>query len=76
MRCCWYRSVFLPSHSPELQPAEPLWLLINEAIANHTLLNLDELENMLIYRCHKIRQQHRLVQELTCFHWWAKTTGT
>jgi hypothetical protein len=66
---------FLSSHSPELQPAERLWFLTNEAIANPSLLNLDELENMLI-RCHKIRQQHRLVQELTCFHWWDKSTGT
>ena len=47
---------FLRSHSPELQPAEPLWSLTNEAFANPSLLNLDELENMLIYRCHKIRQ--------------------
>jgi len=67
---------FLPSHSPELQPAERLWPLTNEAIANHSLLNLDELENLLIYPCHKIREQHRLVQGLTCFHWWPKTRGT
>ncbi len=52
---------FLPSHSPELQPAERLWPLTNEAIANHSLLNLDELENRLIYPCPKIREQHRLV---------------
>ena len=67
---------FLPTHSRELQPAERLWPLTNEAIANHSLLILDELENLLLYRCHKIMQQYRLVQELTCFHWWAKTTGT
>ena len=66
---------FLPSRSPELQPAERLWLLTNEAIANHSLLILDELENLLIYRCHKIMEQHRLVQGLTCFHWWSKTRG-
>ena len=66
----------LSSHSPELQPAERLWSLTNEAWATHSLLNLEELENLLIYRCHKIMQQYRLVQELTCFHLWAKTTGT
>ncbi len=27
---------FLPSHSPELQPAERLWTLTNEPIANRT----------------------------------------
>jgi transposase len=67
---------FLPIHSPELQPAERLWPLTNEARATHSLLNLEELENLLIYRCHKIMEQHRLVQGLTCFHWWHKTTGT
>jgi hypothetical protein len=35
--CC------LPSHSPELQPAERLWPLTNEPIANRYFSSLDEL---------------------------------
>jgi transposase len=35
---------FLPSHSPELQPAERLWPLTNEALAKRLFENLDELE--------------------------------
>lgn len=64
---------FLPSHSPELQPAERLWPLTNEAIANHSPENLDELEHLLVYRCQKIMEQQEFVQGLTCFHWWPQT---
>jgi transposase len=32
---------FLPARSPELQPAERLWPLINEAVANRLLKDLD-----------------------------------
>ena len=67
---------FLPSHSPELQPAERLWPLTNEAIANHSPENLDELENLLIYRCQKIMEQQEFVRGLTYFHWWPQTRNT
>ena len=30
---------FLPSHSPELQPVERLWPLVNEPIANRSFKN-------------------------------------
>ena len=45
---------FLPSHSPELQPAERLWPLTNEVIANNSPHNLKELEALLIVRCRKL----------------------
>jgi hypothetical protein len=41
----------MPSHSPELQPAERLWSLVNEPIANRSFQNLDELEEVLFQRC-------------------------
>ena len=40
--------VFLPSYSPELQPAEHLWPLVREAIANRRIETLDELEELLV----------------------------
>jgi len=64
---------FLPSYSPELQPAERLWPLTNEAIANYSPTNLDELETILVYRCQQIMKQQEHVRGLTCFHWWPKT---
>ena len=33
---------FLPSYSPELQPAERLWTLVDEPIANRSFETLDE----------------------------------
>lgn len=48
---------FLPSHSPELQPAERLWTLTNEPIANRNFESLDEIEQVLIKRCCQIIDQ-------------------
>jgi transposase len=60
----------LPSYSPELQPAERLWPIIDEPIANRSFESLDELEDVLIHRCQQILRQQTLVHGLTQFHWW------
>ena len=36
----------LPSHSPELQPAERLWPLVDEPITNQSFETLDDLEEV------------------------------
>jgi transposase len=59
----------MPSHSPELQPAERLWSLTNESLANRTFENLDELEEVLFHRCKQLLQQQDLIRGLTNFHW-------
>lgn len=61
---------FLPSHCPELQPAERLWPLVDEPIANRSFENLDELEEVLYQRCRKLLTQRALIRDLTRFHWW------
>jgi transposase len=60
----------LPSHSPELQPAERLWPLTNEPIANRCFKNLDELEAVLFERCRKLLNLKQLISGLTHFYWW------
>lgn len=50
--------LFLPSHSPELQPAERLWPLSNEPLANRVFNSLDELQEVQIARCRWL-QAHR-----------------
>ncbi len=62
----------LPSHSPELQPAERLWTLVDEPIANQSFKTLDDLEEALFHRCQSLLQQQDLIQGLTSFHWWNK----
>jgi transposase len=62
--------LFLPAYSPELQPAERLWPLTNEPIANRSFESLDELEVVPFERCQRLLQQLDLIRGLTFFHWW------
>ena len=39
------RPVYLPPYSPELQPAEHLWPLLDEPLANHYFATLADLEH-------------------------------
>jgi transposase len=68
--------LFLPPYSPELQPAERLWPLINEPIANRSFQSLDELEEVLFYRCQRLLQLQQLIRGLTFFHWWPGSITT
>lgn len=61
---------FLPARSPELQPAERLWPLVNERVANRLFEELDELEEALVERCRALSEQPELLRGSTCYHWW------
>jgi transposase len=61
---------FLPARSPELQPAERLWPLANEALANRLFEELDQLEEALVERCGALLEQTELIRSLTLYHWW------
>jgi transposase len=60
----------LPSHSPELQPAERLWPLTNEPLANRSFTSLDELDMVLGTRCVTLSQMPELIRSYTRYHWW------
>lgn len=62
--------VFLPAASPELQPVEPTWLLLDEPVANRTFAGLDALEATLVDRCQTLRADRATLRSQTCFHWW------
>jgi transposase len=66
---------FMPSHSPELQPAERLWPLTNEPIANRSFETLDELEEVLYERCRDLLKQPELIRRITYYHWWPTTAA-
>jgi len=68
--------LFLPPYSPQLQPAERLWPLINEPIANRSFQSWDELEDVLFYRCQRLLQLQQLIRGLTFFHWWPGSITT
>lgn len=63
---------FLPSYSPELQPAERLWPLTNEPIVNRSFDTIEELEEVLLARLKVLMEQPEFIHGLTCFHWWPK----
>jgi len=62
--------LFLPPYSPELQPAEHLWELTDEAIANRHFEDLAELMDVQAERCRKLRELPELIRNRTHFHWW------
>jgi transposase len=62
--------VLLPSYSPELQPAEHLWPLINEPLANRRFESVAALEAVQADRCLALQQQPDRIRQHTLFHWW------
>ena len=64
------RLEFLPPYSPELQPAERLWPLTNEAIANRHFASLAELDAALAARCLALADQSETIKAHTSFRWW------
>ncbi|MCP5109438.1 MAG: IS630 family transposase [bacterium] len=64
------RLCFLPPYSPELQPAERLWPITDEAIANRCFETLDELAETLDQRCSALTDQPEVIKANTLFHWW------
>jgi transposase len=61
---------FLPSGSPELQPAERLWVLTNEAVANDLFEEIEEIEEALMERCVELLDRSESIRALTNYHWW------
>lgn len=60
----------LPPASPELQPAERLWPLVNEPVATRTFADLDALEDVLVTRCRTLRADRPTVSALTQYWGW------
>lgn len=64
--------VFLPPASPELQPVERVWPLVDEPVANRTVADLDALEAVLVHRCQTLRADRRTLKAHTRYHWWPR----
>ena len=61
---------YLPAYSPELQPAERLWALVDEPLVNQSFETIEEIEELLVVRCNFIRTEMKEeVKNLTNFHW-------
>lgn len=51
------RLVFRPPDSPELQPAERLWPLVRETVANKSFASRKDLDQALAARCLALTKQ-------------------
>jgi hypothetical protein len=51
-------------------PAERLWPLMDEPVANRLLHDLDGPEEALVNRCTRLSDMPEAVRLHTCFHWW------
>jgi transposase len=64
------RLVYLPPYSPELQPAEHLWPVLDEPLANRHFATLADLEQVVAQRCRILNGDQ--LKPGTNFHWWPK----
>ena len=64
------RLAYLPPYSPELQPAEHLWPVLDEPLANQYFETLADLERVVANRCRVLDGDQLSLG--TNFHWWPK----
>src|SRR5215213_7611094 len=62
------RLVYLPRYSPELQPAEHLWPVLDEPLVNRYFETLADLERAVADRCRVLDGDQLSLG--TNFHWW------
>jgi transposase len=67
------RLVYLPSYSPELQPTECLWTLVDEPVVNRHFETLEDLERVIDERCLTLDAMPDTIRDHTNFHWWPNT---
>jgi transposase len=60
---------FLPPCTPELQPAEPFWPLVREALANRSIGRIDRLRTIVRTRLGYLAGHPHVVQPVVGFHW-------
>ena len=59
----------LPPCTPELQPVEPFWALVREAVANDTFGRLADLKRRVVGRCKRLAGDRVTVKGAIGFHW-------
>jgi transposase len=67
------RLVYLPRYSPELQPAECLWPLLDEPLVNRHFASLDEVDEVVAARCPALDGEPDTIKAHAHFHWWPQS---
>jgi transposase len=60
---------YLPPCTPELQPAEPFWPRVREAVANRSIGRIDRLRAILRGRLEYLAEHPEIVQPVIGFRW-------
>ena len=66
------RLVYLPGYSPELQPVEPLWPVLDEPLANRYFATLADRERAVADRC-RVLNGHQLIPDPSDWNLWQPT---
>src|SRR5207237_201734 len=66
------RLLFLPPYTPELQPAEHLWEVVDEPIINKHIPDLETLDAIVSERCAALANDRQTLKGRAGFHWWPK----
>ncbi len=64
--------LFLPFHSPELQPCEHLWQFSDAPLVTCHFHDIEELEEVQMARCALLQQQPERMRSATLFPWWPR----
>ncbi len=59
-----------PAHTPELQPAETLWVHVDEPIVNNYFETLADLDAAVAAQCVALNADRARVKGQAGFHWW------
>src|SRR3954467_2927417 len=70
------RLVHLPPYSPELQPAECLWPVLDEPLANKHFATIRDLDRAVAERCVTFAAAPHLYGERVDSHWWPKPVSS
>ena len=62
--------LYLPPYTPQLQPAETLWVHVDEPIVNTYVQTIQELDRVIAQQCRKLSADQNLIRSQTCFNWW------
>src|SRR5271167_1331075 len=66
------RLVFQPAYTPEVQPAETLWTLVDEPVINKHIPDLEALDEIISMRCAALASDRQKIKSQAGFHWWPK----
>jgi transposase len=64
-----------PPYSPELQPAERLWPLTKEGVANQCFTDLEALTTVQRQCCEPLQHSPQAIRNLTLFHGWPEQSN-